>query len=147
MNTTSESTAPRRIVTRREPALDPAEFRRVLVESGLGTTRPVDEPERLARMLRNADIVMTARLDATDGPLVGVARGLGDGAWACYLAEVAVTKSAQGLGAGRALMDAVRAELGPEVAIILAAMPDAVGFYERIGMARLADCFWWKRER
>lgn len=136
-----------RIVTALEPGLDAGEFRRVLVESGLGTTRPVDDPERLARMLGAADIVMTARLDAADGTLVGVARGISDGAWACYLAEVAVSKSAQGLGAGRALIEAVRAAAGPEVAVILASMPDAVGFYERIGMTRLADCFWFKRAR
>ena len=134
-------------MTALEPELDVGEFRRVLVESGLGASRPVDDPERLARMLSGADIVMTARLDAPGRPLVGVARGTSDGAWACYLAEVAVVESAQGLGAGRALLDAVRAELGPEVAVFLASVPDATGFYERIGMARLDDAFWFRRER
>jgi hypothetical protein len=31
------------------------------------------------------------------------------------------------------------------VSIILASVPDAVGFYERIGMERLPDAFWFKR--
>lgn len=136
-----------RVVTALEPDLDVEEFRRVLVESGLGATRPVDDPARLARMLAQAEIVMTARLDSADGRLVGVARGISDGAWACYLAEVAVSKEAQGLGAGRALLDAVREAVGPEVAVILASVPDAVGFYERIGMERIDDAFWFRRER
>lgn len=136
-----------RVVTALEPDLDVEEFRRVLVESGLGATRPVDDPARLARMLAQAEIVMTARLDSADGRLVGVARGISDGAWACYLAEVAVSKEAQGLGAGRALLDAVREAVGPEVAVILASVPDAVGFYERIGMERIDDAFWFRRKR
>ena len=90
---------------RRRARLDPADFRRVLVESGLGAQRPVDDPDRLRRMIDGADVIVTARLDTAGRPLVGVARGISDGAWACYLAEVAVTKSAQGLGVGRALLD------------------------------------------
>jgi GNAT superfamily N-acetyltransferase len=136
-----------RIVTATEPDLVVAEFRRVLVESGLGATRPVDDPDRLRRMIEGAGLIVTARLDTDARPLVGVARGISDGAWACYLAEVAVTKSAQGLGTGRALLDAVRAAVGPEVAVFLASVPDAAGFYERIGMARLDDAFWFRRER
>ena len=147
MSDTRKHSARPRIVTAIEPDLDVAEFRRVLVESGLGAQRPVDDPDRLRRMIAGADLIVTARLDTVGRPLVGVARGISDGAWACYLAEVAVTASAQGLGAGRALIEAVRAELGPEVAIFLASVPDAAGFYERIGMARLDDAFWFRRER
>ena len=63
----------------REPDLSVAEFRRVLVESGLGATRPVDDEARLRQMLTGAGLVMTAR--NPDGSLVGVARCLSDGAW------------------------------------------------------------------
>jgi hypothetical protein len=31
--------------------------------------------------------------------------------------------------------------------VILASMPDVVGFYQRIGMTRPPDTFWFKRER
>ncbi len=147
MSDSSAHDDPPRIVTAVEPGLDADEFRRVLVESGLGAQRPVDDPARLRRMIAGAGIIVTARRDRADGPLVGVARGISDGAWACYLAEVAVSESVQGLGVGRALLDAARAAVGPEVAVILASVPDAVGFYDRIGMARLADAFWFRRER
>jgi GNAT superfamily N-acetyltransferase len=135
-----------RIVYAQEPGLDVAEFRRVLVESGLGTIRPVDDEGRLKTMLSAADIIVTARKDEPDRPLVGVARGIADFAWVCYHSEVAVTKAAQGLGVGRGLLDETRRLLGPEVAIALISVPDAVGFYERAGMARMPDAFWFSRD-
>ncbi|TIX66256.1 MAG: GNAT family N-acetyltransferase, partial [Mesorhizobium sp.] len=65
-------TEPCRVLYASEPALDVAEFRRVLVESGLGETRPVDDEARLKTMLGNANLVLTARLDSEGKPLVGV---------------------------------------------------------------------------
>lgn len=130
----------------REPALDIAEFRRVLVESGLGETRPVDDDTRLQAMLSGANLVLTARLDVEGKPLIGVARALTDFSWVCYISELAVSRSAQGLGIGKGLMDEARRQLGPSVAISLISMPDAVGFYERIGMTRMSDAFWFSRK-
>ncbi|OHV85391.1 GNAT family N-acetyltransferase [Mesorhizobium sp. ORS 3428] len=138
---------PSNVLYASEPALDVAEFRRVLVESGLGETRPVDDEVRLKAMLGNASLVLTARLDIEGEPLVGVARGVTDFSWVCYISELAVSKAAQGLGVGRGLMDEARRQLGPSVAISLISMPDAVGFYERIGMARMPDAFWFGRKR
>ncbi|TIN67573.1 MAG: GNAT family N-acetyltransferase [Mesorhizobium sp.] len=129
-----------------EPALDIAEFRRVLVESGLGETRPVDDEARLRAMLSSANLVLTARLDVEGKPLVGVIRGITDFSWVCYISELAVSRSAQGLGIGKGLTDEARRQLGPSVAISLISMPDAVGFYERIGMKRMADAFWFDRK-
>ena len=44
-----------------EPNLTPAEFIDLLVRSTLAERRPVDRPEVIAEMLRNADIVLCAR--------------------------------------------------------------------------------------
>jgi ribosomal protein S18 acetylase RimI-like enzyme len=60
--------------------------------------------------------------------------------------ELAVSGSAQKLGIGKGLLDETRRQIGPSVSLILASMPDVVGFYERVGMARLPDAFWYKRE-
>jgi GNAT superfamily N-acetyltransferase len=128
-----------------EDKLDVQEFRRVLIDSGLGTIRPVEDPERLARMLGNANLIVTARRE--DGELIGVARCITDHCWCCYLSDLAVSSIAKGLGIGRGLVAEVRQRLGPEVAIFLASVPDAAGFYERIGMARMEDTFWLERER
>ncbi|SFP10234.1 Acetyltransferase (GNAT) family protein [Mesorhizobium sp. NFR06] len=138
---------PSKVLYASEPTLDVAEFRRVLVESGLGETRPVDDVARLKTMLANANLVLTARLDIEGKPLIGVARGLTDFSWVCYISELAVSKSAQGLGVGKGLMDEAQRQLGPSVAISLISMPDAVGFYERIGMRRMTDAFWFSRKR
>lgn len=135
-----------RVLYGREAFLDAAEFRRVLVESGLGATRPVDDRPRLEAMLSGANLIVTARLDRPGRPLVGVARCITDSAWCCYLMELAVSASAQKLGIGKGLLDETRRQIGPSVSLILASMPDVVGFYERAGMARLPDAFWYKRE-
>ena len=135
-----------RILYASEPALDVAEFRRVLVESGLGATRPVEDEARLQAMLSQANLIVTARLDQPGKALVGVARGFTDFSWSCCLSELAVSASAQGLGVGKGMLDEARRQLGPGVSLILASMPDVVGFYERVGMERLPDAFWYKRE-
>jgi len=135
-----------RILYASEPRLDAAEFRRVLVESGLGETRPVDDKARLKAMLSSASLVLTARLDIEGKPLIGVIRAMTDFSWVCYVSELAVSRSAQGLGIGKGLMDEARRQLGPSVAISLISMPDAVGFYERIGMKRMPDAFWFSRK-
>jgi GNAT superfamily N-acetyltransferase len=129
----------------REPSLPVADFRRVLVESGLGAIRAVDDAARLQSILDGSNFIVTARRDRPGGELIGVARGMNDGAWACYVADLAVAKVAQGLGVGKGLLDEARRQLGPRVSLILVSVPDAVGFYERAGMTPLPHCFWYKR--
>jgi ribosomal protein S18 acetylase RimI-like enzyme len=136
-----------RILYASEPALDVAEFRRVLIESGLGETRPIDDEARLKTMLSGANLVLTARLDIDGKPLIGIARGITDFSWVCYISELAVSGAAQGLGVGKGLLNEARRQLGPSVAISLLSVPDAVGFYERIGMVRMPDAFWFNRKR
>lgn len=131
----------------RELDLAVADFRRLLVDSGLGATRPVDDAARLQAMLAGADLIVTARRDGPGGEVIGVARCITDFAWSCYLSELAVAKATQGLGVGKGLLDAARRELGPQVALILGAMPDVVGFYEKAGMEVYANAFWYRRER
>ena len=134
------------IIYRRESDLDIAAFRAVLIESGLGATRPVDDTDRLGRMLASAGLVVTARRDSADGALLGVARCLSDFSWCCYVCELAVARSAQSLGIGTGLLAEIRRQLGPCVSVILASVPEAVGFYEHIGMPRLRDAFCYRRD-
>jgi ribosomal protein S18 acetylase RimI-like enzyme len=140
-------TEPAHILYAREPDLTLAEFRQILVESGMAAIRPMDDDDRLRAMLAASGLIVTARRGGPDGPVVGVARGITDGVWCCYIAELAVSASAQRLGIGRGLLDEARRQLGPRVSIMLASVPDAVGFYERAGMMRIADAFWYRREQ
>ncbi len=134
------------IVYAREYTLTVSEFRRVLVESGLGTLRPVDDEERLSAMLNGSNLVVTARTSVSGAPLLGLARCITDAAWACYVADLAVCASAQGSGVGQGLMEEVRRQLGSGVTILLVSVPDAVDFYERIGMEPAKDAFWFRRQ-
>lgn len=128
-----------------ERSLDVDEFCRVLLDSGLGTTRPTGDLTRMQQMLTQADLIVTARFDRPDRALVGVARSITDFSWCCYLSELAVSPSAQGMGVGKGLIDETRRLIGPRVSLVLASMPESVGFYDRIGMPRQPDTFWFKR--
>lgn len=119
----------------------------MLTEYSLGALRPVNDPARLQAMLDNAGLIVTARLDTPDRPLVGVARGITDDAWCCYPSDLAVCASAQRMGIGQGLLDETRRQLGPGVALVLVSVDDAAGFYERAGLTRLRNAFWQRRER
>jgi len=70
-----------------EPSISVQAFHEILVASTLAERRPINDPERLERMLRHADIVVTPR----DGErLVGVSRAITDCAYCCYLSDLAV---------------------------------------------------------
>lgn len=97
--------------------------------STLGERRPVDDRERMALMLRNANLVVTA----WDGDLmIGIARSVSDFSYCTYLSDLAVRVSHQKHGIGRELIHRTR-ELGGPATIILLAAPKAVDYYPRIG--------------
>ena len=81
----------------RREDISATEFAEILLSSGLAERRPVDDLERLQRMLEGASLIITAR-EASKGRLVGVARSLTDWAYACYLSDLAVHKDYQSRG-------------------------------------------------
>jgi GNAT superfamily N-acetyltransferase len=127
-----------------EPDLDAETFQGVLVESGLAPRRPAEYLERLDRMLRGSDLIVTAR---RDGRLVGVARTLTDFAFCAYLSDLAVARDCQGLGIGRRLIAETRAAAGPEASLLLTAAPGVEDYYEAIGMPRVPHAFRYDKER
>lgn len=100
--------------------------------STLGERRPVDDPPRMASMLRHANLVLTA----WDGPLiVGIARALSDFSFATYLSDLAVRASHQRQGIGRELIRRV-GEAGGKAKIVLLAAPKAVDYYPHVGFEK-----------
>jgi predicted N-acetyltransferase YhbS len=98
--------------------------------STLGERRPIDRPDRFARMMANATLVITA----WDGAkLIGIARTLTDYSYTAYLADLAVDAAWQRRGIGRALIAATRAQLDPECTITLLSAPAANDYYARLG--------------
>lgn len=120
-----------------ENELSVVEFKDLLIRSTLGERRPIDEPDRLEMMCRNANIIMTAR----DGEkLVGVARSLTDYAFCTYLSDLAVDETYQHKGIGKQLIAETK-KLTPQATLILLAAPAAIGYYPKIGMEKWEHCF------
>jgi predicted N-acetyltransferase YhbS len=132
------------IVYALEPDLSAAAFRDVLVASTLGERRPVGDLARLERMLRQADIIVTAR---DDGRLVGVSRAISDFAYCCYLSDLAVDVAYQRQGIGKRLIDETRKAAGDGATVILVAAPAAETYYPKIGMTPIASGWMIPRTR
>jgi ribosomal protein S18 acetylase RimI-like enzyme len=121
-----------------EPSLTAGEFIDLLVRSTLAERRPVDDRERIETMLRNADLILTARIE---GRLVGAARAITDFAFCCYLSDLAVDEACQRQGIGKELMRHVAEAAGHGTKLILLAAPKAVDYYPKIGMVRHESCW------
>lgn len=121
-----------------EPDLTADEFIDVLVRSTLAERRPVGDRERIALMLKNADVIVTARLD---GVLVGVSRAITDFVYCTYLSDLAVDEAHQRKGIGRELIHRTHAAAGPGTTLTLLAAPKARDYYPHIGMTHHDSCW------
>lgn len=120
------------IIYTREDALNAPEFAAMMAETAMAPKRPLQNLERIEKMLRGANFVVTARDE--DARLIGAARCITDFEWICYCAELAVRESHQGQGIGRGILDTCKSLLGPKIGLTLNAEPEAKAFYEHIGM-------------
>ena len=127
-----------------EPDLSAEEFRAVLIASTLGERRPVDDLPRLEKMLRQADVIATAR----DGRrLVGVSRAITDFSYCCYLSDLAVDAAYQRQGIGKRLIAETHKTAGELTSLVLVAAPGAESYYPRIGMQQRPACWTLPRKR
>lgn len=109
-----------------------------------GIRRPVEDKTRLEKMLKHADILVTA----WDGErLVGVARALTDYSYCCYLSDLAVDEGYQHRGIGKQLVKRIEREIGEEAALILLASPIAMDYYPKIGFNRIKNGYIIPRKR
>lgn len=115
-----------------------AEFIDVLKRSTLSERRPVHEPERIGKMLNNAQILVTA----WDGEkLVGVSRAISDFAYCTYLSDLAVDEAYQKQGIGKILISKTHEVADLDTTLILLSAPAAVNYYPKTGMEQFSDCF------
>lgn len=112
--------------------LDLGEVLDVYLSSGLGERRPVLDEERMAAMLRNANLVVTCRINKK---LAGIARSVSDYSYVTYLSDIAVSLAYQRSGIGRALIDRTRKE-APQTKIVLLSAPAAASYYPHIGFTQ-----------
>lgn len=126
-----------------EPSLTAAEFIDVLVRSTLAERRPVDELGRIEQMLRQADVIVTAR---AAGRLIGVSRAITDFSFATYLSDLAVDERFQRQGIGRELIRRTHLAAGRQTMLVLLAAPMARSYYPHIGMQPHDSCWFLPRE-
>jgi len=126
-----------------EPNLTEVEFVDVLVRSTLAERRPIAEPATVRAMLRNADVIVTARVE---GLLVGVSRAISDFGYCTYLSDLAVDIGHQKGGIGKELVRRTHEAAGLTTTLILLAAPAAREYYPRIGMSKHDSCWIVQRQ-
>jgi predicted N-acetyltransferase YhbS len=115
----------------------------VLVRSTLAERRPVHDAETIRAMLKNADLIFTARID---GLLVGVSRAITDFAFCTCLSDLAVDENYQRQGIGQELIRRTHEAAGLNTTLILLAAPKAQAYYPHIGMTKHGSCWIIPRE-
>ncbi len=109
-----------------------------------GFNRPLDDLGRVERMLRNADVIVTAR---DGGTLVGIVRGLADFAVYALVTELAVAAPYKRSGIGRELLRLFREQASDECAIILHSSEEGHAFYGHLGWDNLTRSWRLPRSR
>ena len=133
-------------ITLREEPITPDEYIDFLRRTDLGAQYPRERfTERIPRLLSNASIRLTARNEG--GQLVGVLLGLTDFAYWLYITDLGVDRAYTRQGIGRKLMQTAHEIAGGEqdIAVYLVANPNAVGFYEKLGMKKSTDVMEYNR--
>lgn len=120
-----------------EKNLSVEEFISVLERSTLGERRPIQDVERIAAMLQNANLIVTAR---DNGAIVGVSRAISDFAFCTYLSDLAVDENYQKQGIGKELIRQTKLA-APQAKLILLSAPKAVEYYPKIGMKHHPHCY------
>jgi GNAT superfamily N-acetyltransferase len=116
----------------------------IRVFNASGIVRPTQDAARIEKMFAQANLVVSAW---HEGVLVGVARGLTDHSYCCYLSDLAVDQAYQRQGIGGALLAQVRQVLSPEVSLILLSAPEAMGYYPKVAFMHADNAFLIKRAR
>jgi len=120
-----------------ELSLELSEFQFILEDSGLSERRPMEDPLLLERMIKGANLLITAR---SDGQLVGLLRGISDFCYRSFIADLAVARSFQRKGIGSQLIQTARNQ-APEARLFLFSAEEAVHFYEKLGFHLHERCY------
>ena len=119
------------------------QFVELLRNSTLGERRPVEDRACMDGMISNSNLTVSAW---EKSELVGISRCMTDFHYACYLSDLAVSKTHQNLGIGKRLQSITLEQLGPRCKLILIAAPVANSYYEHIGFANNERCWVLERE-
>jgi ribosomal protein S18 acetylase RimI-like enzyme len=126
----------------REMPISAGQMGSVFARSGI--RRPTDDLARLTKMIEHANLLAGAWVDDL---LVGVARGLTDFSFCCYLSDLAVDRAYQKMGIGRSLVDHILNQLSDDVTVLLLAAPEAKDYYKPLGFEWVENAWRISRRR
>jgi GNAT superfamily N-acetyltransferase len=106
--------------------------------STLGMRRPTKDRARMAQMIQNANLIVTAWEGAL---MVGIGRSFTDYSCVTYMHCLAVRKSHQRMGIGKQIIKRTQEIAGPNATLLLTAAPEAEEYYPRIGFVHLPQCW------
>ncbi|MGN8644684.1 GNAT family N-acetyltransferase [Gracilibacillus sp. HCP3S3_G5_1] len=130
------------ILYKSDITITPRDLSAVFQASGI--KRPYEDLDRLQKMLDHANVLITAW---DQEKIIGVARGLTDFSYCCYLSDLAVDQAYQHQGIGKQLIEHVKDELNEQVALILLSAPDAMDYYPKVGFNKIDNGYIIKREK
>ena len=110
----------------------------IAVYNSSGITRPTDDFERIEKMYKNSNLIVSAWHEKQ---VIGVSRALTDFCFACYLSDLAVKKEYQKRGIGKRLIELTKQEIGEQTTLILLAAPGAMEYYPKIGFDKIQNGF------
>jgi len=118
------------------------QFADLIKSSGL--RRPVEDLNRLKKMLDNANLIVSA----WDGErLIGLARALTDYSYCCYISDLAVDREYQKQGIGHELITEIQKLVGDESMLLVIASPESMEYYPKIGFTKIDNAFLIPRKR
>lgn len=106
--------------------------------------RPIDQKERIQKMLDNANLVVTAW---DNEKLVGIGRAITDFCYCCYLSDLAVDKHYQKQGIGKNIIAKIQEVIGEETSFLLLAAPKAMEYYPKLGFEKVENGYIIRRKR
>jgi GNAT superfamily N-acetyltransferase len=131
------------IIYAQEQSLPVSDYVAVLATTYMRDSRPIGNAERIGRILAGSNMIVTARDEA--GAIVGLGRGISDGEWVVYLADLVVHADHQRKGIGSGILRKIKEIIGPGMGIVLVAYPEAEAYYKKIGLGTM-PAFYVDRE-
>lgn len=122
-------------MTIQQERLTPESYISFLSRTDLGSQYPRERfEERIARLVQNASISLTARSD--EGELIGVCFGITDFAYWLFITDLGIDRRYVRQGLGKQLMQRALEIAGGEKDIIMytCANENTVSFYQKLGM-------------
>ena len=127
-------------MTIQQERLTPENYISFLARTDLGSQYPKERfEERIARLVQNASISLTARTE--EGELIGVCFGITDFAYWLFITDLGIDRRYVRQGIGKQLMQRALDIAGGEKDIIMytCANENAVQFYQKQGMTFAED--------